>query len=63
MFTFDEIKKQIDLEARYGITDFEITGGEPSEHEDLASICKYIKHKVPLAKIAVITNGSLANVT
>ena len=32
MFDFETIKKQIDFEYAYGIRDFEITGGEPSEY-------------------------------
>lgn len=59
MFTFDYIKKQIDFEYAYGIRDFEITGGEPSEYEDLLKVCDYIKSKNNNSKIAVITNGGL----
>jgi len=32
MFSLDFIKKQLDFEYDYGIREFEITGGEPSEH-------------------------------
>ena len=59
MFNFDKIKEQIDFEYEYGIRDFEITGGEPSEHKELRKICLYIKEKSPTSKIAVITNGGL----
>lgn len=62
MFEFDQIKKQIDFESKYGITDFEITGGEPSEHKQLIDICKYIKDIIPTSKIAIITNGGLAKI-
>lgn len=59
MFSRDYVLQQIDLELTYGITDFEITGGEPAECDDLVFYCKYIKDKLPTAKIAIITNGSL----
>ena len=59
MFPFDYIKKQIDFEYAYGIRDFEITGGEPSECKDLIKVCEYIKNKDANSKIAVITNGGL----
>lgn len=59
MFDIDTIKKQIDSEYDYGIRDFEITGGEPSEHRQLKEICQYIKDKNKTSKIAVITNGGL----
>lgn len=59
MFDVEYIKKQIDFEYEYGIRDFEITGGEPSEHMQLRQICKYIKDKDCNSKIAIITNGGL----
>lgn len=59
MFDREYVLRQIDLEIAYGITDFEITGGEPSECEDLRYYCGYIKEKNPNFKIAVITNGGL----
>ena len=43
----------------YGIRDFEITGGEPSECARLREYCEYIKEKSPSSKIAIITNGGL----
>ena len=59
MFQLDFIKKQVDFLLEYGIVDFEITGGEPSEFGELRSLCQYIKDKNPWSKIAVITNGGL----
>lgn len=59
MFNFEQIKQQIDYEYNYGIRDFEITGGEPSEHKYLRLICEYIKSKNSNSKIAIITNGGL----
>lgn len=59
MFSKENVLKQIDVELAYGITDFEITGGEPSECNDLAFYCQYIKDKLPNSKIAIITNGGL----
>ena len=59
MFSFEKVKKQIDFEYEYGIREFEITGGEPAEYEQLNSICQYIKLKDSSCKIAIITNGSL----
>ena len=59
MFDKSYVLAQIDVELAYGITDFEITGGEPSECSDLVFYCQYIKQKLPTAKIAVIINGSL----
>ena len=59
MFDFDYIRQQIDFEYKYGIRDFEITGGEPSEYNDLRKICEYIKTNDCNSKIAVITNGGL----
>lgn len=59
MFDFRKITKQIDFEYDYGIRDFEITGGEPSEYTQLHDICQYIKNKDHNSKIAVITNGGL----
>ena len=59
MFDFETIKKQIDFEYAYGIRDFEITGGEPSEYSQLRKVCQYIKQKSPTSKIAIITNGGL----
>jgi molybdenum cofactor biosynthesis enzyme MoaA len=59
MFSLDYIKKQIDFEYEYGIRDFEITGGEPSEYNKLREVCQYIKSKNKDSKIAVITNGGL----
>lgn len=59
MFNREYVLRQIDLELAYGITDFEITGGEPSECKDLIFYCKYIKDKLPTSKIAIITNGGL----
>ncbi len=61
MFNLDFIKKQIDFEYTYGIRDFEITGGEPSEYSQLRDICQYIKTKNNNSKIAIITNGGLWN--
>ena len=61
MFSLEDIKRQIDFEYEYGIRDFEITGGEPSEHKQLRDICEYIKQNDPQSKIAVITNGGLFN--
>lgn len=61
MFEFNIIKQQIDYEYAYGIRDFEITGGEPSEHVQLRNICQYIKNKDAHNKIAIITNGGLYN--
>lgn len=59
MFNIDKVKQQIDFEYSYGIRDFEITGGEPSEFIQLKDICEYIKNKDANSKIAVITNGGL----
>lgn len=59
MFNKEYVLRQIDLEISYGITDFEITGGEPSECKDLMFYIEYIKEKCPNSKIAVITNGGL----
>lgn len=59
MFQLDFIKKQVDFLLEYGIIDFEISGGEPSEFGGLRSLCQYIKDKNPRSKIAVITNGGL----
>lgn len=59
MFQFEEIRRQVDFEYEYGIRDFEITGGEPSEYKELRKICEYIKQKDGKSKIAVITNGGL----
>lgn len=59
MFDFELIKKQIDFEYEYGIRDFEITGGEPSEYKDIRKVCEYIKEKDSNSKIAIITNGGL----
>lgn len=59
MFPLDQIFKQIDFAYSYGIRDFEITGGEPSEFNDLRRICEYIKSKNSKSKIAIITNGGL----
>lgn len=59
MFDFELIKKQIDFEYEYGIRDFEITGGEPSEYKNIRKVCEYIKEKDPNSKIAIITNGGL----
>lgn len=59
MFSRDFVIRQIDLELSYGIKDFEITGGEPSECEDLRYYCEYIKKRSPQSKIAIITNGGL----
>lgn len=59
MFEFEQIKKQIDFEYEYGIRDFEITGGEPSEYKDIRRVCEYIKQNDPQSKIAIITNGGL----
>jgi molybdenum cofactor biosynthesis enzyme MoaA len=43
MFEKAYVLRQIDVEIAYGITDFEITGGEPSECEELRYYCEYIK--------------------
>lgn len=59
MFDRDYVLRQIDVELAYGIRDFEITGGEPSECDDLRYYCQYIKNKSPDSRIAVITNGGL----
>lgn len=59
MFDFEIIKQQIDFEYQYGIRDFEITGGEPSEYIELRKVCEYIKQKDSNSKIAIITNGGL----
>ena len=59
MFDFEIIKQQIDFEYQYGIRDFEITGGEPSEYIELRKVCDYIKQKDSNSKIAIITNGGL----
>lgn len=59
MFDFDFIRRQIDFKYEYGIRDFEISGGEPSEYAELRRICEYIKQKDSNSKIAIITNGGL----
>jgi len=59
MFEPEYVKRQIDLLLSYGIRDFEITGGEPSECRNLREYCEYIKQKSSSSKIAVITNGGL----
>lgn len=59
MFDFDVVRKQIDFEYDYGIREFEITGGEPSESKTLYRVCQYIKQKDKHTKIAIITNGGL----
>lgn len=59
MFSLDYIRKQIDFCLDYGIRDFEITGGEPSEHSELRNVCEYIKSRNMSSRIAVITNGGL----
>lgn len=59
MFDSNIVKKQIDLLLAYGIKDFEITGGEPSECLNIREYCEYIKNKSPSSKIAIITNGGL----
>ena len=59
MFEKSYVLRQIYLLITYGITDFEITGGEPSECEDLRFYCEYIKEKNKNFKIAIITNGGL----
>ena len=59
MFEPDLVRRQIDLLLSYGVRDFEITGGEPSECVRLREYCEYIKEKSPSSKIAVITNGGL----
>jgi len=59
MFEPEKVRRQIDLLLAYGVRDFEITGGEPSECRDLRGYCEYIKKKSPNSKIAVITNGGL----
>lgn len=59
MLPFDLVKQQIDFKLKYGIIDFELTGGEPGEARDLEIVCEYIKKVSPKSKIAVITNGSL----
>ena len=61
MFSFEDIVKQIDFEYAYGIREFEVTGGEPSEHRDIRKVCEYIKSKGQECKIAIITNGGLAS--
>jgi MoaA/NifB/PqqE/SkfB family radical SAM enzyme len=58
-FPFDKIKAQIDFAIAYGITDFEITGGEPGIYPELMKVLEYIKELNPSYKIAIITNGSL----
>lgn len=59
MFQLDFIKKQVDFLIAYGIVDFEITGGEPSEFKELRDLCQYIKDRNQQSKIAIITNGGL----
>lgn len=59
MFDINSIYHQIDNEYNYGIRDFELTGGEPSEHTQLREICQYIKNKYHNSKLAIITNGGL----
>ena len=59
MFSFEFIKKQVDFLHKYGVQDYELTGGEPGEHKQLEDICKYIKDNYPSSKLAVITNGSI----
>lgn len=61
MFDVENVIEQIDNEYKYGIRDFEITGGEPSEYSNLRYVCQYIKNKYPTSKIAIITNGGLWN--
>lgn len=61
MFDREKVIRQIDVELSYGIRDFEITGGEPSECRDLRFYCEYIKEKSPRSRIAIITNGGLCN--
>lgn len=60
MLPFELVKKQVDLKLKYGIVDFELTGGEPGESLDLERACLYIKSRSQKSRIAVITNGTLA---
>lgn len=39
MFDIHKVIEQIDFEYEYGIRDFEITGGEPSEFAYLREAC------------------------
>ena len=59
MLPIEQIKSQIDFKIAYGIHDFEITGGEPGEFPLLLDVCRYIRDICPIAKIAVISNGSI----
>ena len=59
MFSLDKIKRQADFLHKYGVRDFELTGGEPGEHSEVEEACKYIKSMSPDCKLAVITNGAL----
>lgn len=59
MFSLDKIKRQVDFLYKYGVRDFELTGGEPGEHDDIEEACKYIKSMSSDCKLAVITNGTL----
>lgn len=61
MFDFQKIKQQIDFEYEYGIREFEITGGEPSEYTQLRNVCEYIIEKDSSCKLCIITNGGLYN--
>ena len=60
MLPLEQVQKEIDFKLRYGIRDFELTGGEPGEASTLIPVCQYIRARSPKSKIAVITNGALA---
>lgn len=59
MLSLTEIEQQVKLQLKYGIREFELTGGEPSEHPQLRDAIKSIKRMCPSSKVAVITNGGL----
>ena len=54
MFSLDKIKRQVDFLYKYGVRDFELTGGEPGEHDDIEEACKYIKSMSSDCKLGVI---------
>ena len=64
MFSLPLIRQQVSYIFDYGITDVEITGGEPSEYPELRELCLMIRKEGMargfIPRIAVITNGGLA---
>jgi GTP 3',8-cyclase len=59
ILTFEEIERIVRVAVTLGITDFRITGGEPTARKDLPSLIRRVASTPGVKDVAMTTNGIL----